>query len=341
MKRFVVLLLVALPVLLKAQVISGKVFLEGTTTPINNASIYINGSTNGTSTDASGSFSLKVDNTLIPLIISCVGFYSTTTADYSIGKPLIIYLKTKAHIMHVVDIGSDGMSRIEKMKLFKREFLGTTSNAQSCIITNEDDIELKYIKSKTILTAECSSPIVIQNKKLGYTLHYYLDDFNYNKKGNTIFTGNCLFKETQKSKDANELKEITKRREDVYAVSRMYFIRALWSNHIEEAGITLYNSEYEGWSQAGYDGIIKTDSAGNKYLMPYVIRVVFFGDIHHISSITKKTPLAYIDKNGFYGAGLQWSGQMSKQRVGDLLPFEYKSPLDITINQRRRKTVAQ
>ncbi|WP_311951726.1 DUF2927 domain-containing protein [Mucilaginibacter terrae] len=44
------------------------------------------------------------------------------------------------------------------------------------------------------------------------------------------------------------------------------------------------------------------------------------------------TKFSYIDKDGFYGAGLRWSGKLSNQRIGDLLPFEYQ-PQNKIINK--------
>jgi hypothetical protein len=314
----------------QAQFVTGRVLRFGTTEPIAKASVYISNSMKGTTSNAVGAFSLRVDNNKIPIVVSCIGYYSETVTAFSAGKPVVVYLKAKENTMHVVQIGTEGL---EKMRIFRREFLGTSDIARSCIITNEADIELKYTKGKRVLTAECSNPIVVQNPKLGYTIQYFLDKFEYTK-AKTTYIGNYLFTETSNTQSLNEEKEIAKRREEVYVLSRMFFIRSLWNDRLEEAGMEIFNSEFDA---IPIHKTLYVDSLRNKYIKPYSLHVCYYGDYKHFTDILKETEFAYIDKNGFYDPNILWGGLMGSQRVGDMLPFEYKSKFDVIGYKRRKK----
>jgi hypothetical protein len=54
------------------------------------------------------------------------------------------------------------------------------------------------------------------------------------------------------------------------------------------------------------------------------IKIVYLGNLKHTCMIPKSGAVE-ISENGYYNPEqISWSGTMSKQRVGDLLPFEYK-----------------
>jgi hypothetical protein len=63
---------------LRAQILRGQVFRSGkdSTLTVANASIYYSGSMAGTSTVADGNFTIKAKTKNIPLIVSCIGYYS-------------------------------------------------------------------------------------------------------------------------------------------------------------------------------------------------------------------------------------------------------------------------
>ncbi|RZA01257.1 MAG: carboxypeptidase-like regulatory domain-containing protein [Sphingobacteriaceae bacterium] len=142
-----------------AQAIKGKVFDSTNGKPIPNASIYLNGSSKGTTSNEQGEFSLSTLETNIPLIVSCVGYQSETIINYT-GKVLNVMLKPRTQELKEVVIG--GMSREEQLKIFITQFIGSTS--KDYIITNTDDIDFKYRKKTKTLEAAASQPLIIYNK---------------------------------------------------------------------------------------------------------------------------------------------------------------------------------
>src|SRR5260370_25695041 len=78
--------------LLRAQEIKGKVIDAESGKPIIGASVYLNGTYKGTSSNKEGSFIINSTERNIPLIVSYVGYESQTISNYS-GKNLAIQLK--------------------------------------------------------------------------------------------------------------------------------------------------------------------------------------------------------------------------------------------------------
>lgn len=233
--------------------------------------------------------------------------------------PVKVYLNLKINQLREVVIGDDGLSRKAKVKLFREQFLGTSANALSCVITNMDDIVLNYNKKSKTLTASCNTAIDIVNKNLGYRINYYLDNFVKSPK-QTSFTGNFIFSEQMNPADE---KRMLRNRENAYEGSRMQFIRALWSDNLGTTGFRLYNTMFEKLSA---DSVICLNTANEKEIcLNERIIVAYTGYDYRrkLTYLSQTSPGAYIDKNGFYNSSLQWTGPMSAERVGDLLPYDY------------------
>ncbi len=216
------------------------------------------------------------------------------------------------------------MDRKDEIAIFLREFIGNSVYANSCTIKNMDDINLFYSKKTGVLTASADKPLIIENKKLGYTITYFLDNFSRTYK-NVQYAGNYIFNEvpaaTPKARE-----KIIANREDAYVGSRMQFIRALWHETIDKTGFRLYNGSIQPLSERD---IVKHDSLQQKYIvLENRVFVYHRSDMRHPNSIASKMPYSFIDGDGYYGAGLQWGGPMGNQRIGDLLPFEYHSASD-------------
>lgn len=301
-----------------SQTITGKVYRDSTGTPIPAATVYYGGTMQGTITNNNGEFELPAKQQQVPIVASCVGYYSSTV-KYEPGKPLKIYLKPKITLLQTVTIRADGMERQQEEKMFIREFLGSSAFAKSCTITNMDDITLFYSEKNKLLTASCDKPIIIENRALGYSISYYLDRFE-NSDSRVLYTGNYIFKELSPDPDAATLRN----REVAYKGSRMQFIRNLWNHTLGRSGFSIYNRYNFPLKE---DHILTTDSLQQKYIHWQNGRIyVTHGKTSTVSTLEDR---AFINKDGFYSAGLQWSGPMANQRIGDLLPFEYISATDV------------
>lgn len=324
MKKFILIILFLIGHLhLQAQTISGVVYRAGTDTSLPDVTVYYNGSTIGTITDQTGHFELPIKNSHIPLTVSCVGYYSVTLNDIRQDTVLKIYLKPKVESLAEVVISADNISREKKVEMFTKEFLGISDNALSCKITNIDDVNLVFNNKTKTLLATCSTPLIIENKRLGYTIKYYLDNFEKHPK-TVLISGNYFFKDNYSVTNPISAQ---RNREKAFEGSRLQLIRALWDNTLKESDFKIYTADYKPLTA---DSILAKDSLNYKYIkIRKKIFVIYMNSAMEITSLTQNAEKSFIDGDGFYGAGLIWGGQLGFQRIGDLLPFEYISKKEI------------
>ncbi|MEI7660706.1 MAG: carboxypeptidase-like regulatory domain-containing protein [Bacteroidota bacterium] len=82
----------------------GKVFEQGTKSPVANANLSVSGSRVGTVTDKHGAFSFYIDTIPGTLVISYVGFETKTILLDETSYSLTLYLNRKASELHEVEI---------------------------------------------------------------------------------------------------------------------------------------------------------------------------------------------------------------------------------------------
>ncbi len=59
-----------------------------------------------------------------------------------------------------------------KWQVFKQHLLSTSENADKCKILNKEVLQFDYDPKTNIMEAWAFEPLVIENKALGYVLHY-------------------------------------------------------------------------------------------------------------------------------------------------------------------------
>jgi len=307
------------------QVIKGTIFDINTKSTIYSASVYFNGTSVGTLSDENGNFQLDISkyHPSMPLTISAIGYYSVTLKDFSTVKPNLVYMNPKLFELNEVTVNAKfhGLQRSENLTIFRNEFLGTTGNAMNCKITNEDDIRFKYSANKDTLKAYATKPILIDNKALGYKITYYLDKFEYDKPGKSfLFKGSIIFQEDSTSKDSKK-SYFERKRKLAYLGSRIHFFRALWTNDINSAGFTVRNSANE---IVHYDKIVFQKDNRTKYLKcPGGLGISYFTK-QPTSFIVFLKESVFFDPNGYFEPdGIIWEGEIARQRVADLVPYDY------------------
>lgn len=314
MRFFHLAVLVFLGFLAKAQSIRGVVLDSISGKPIGGAVVYIDKTFKRDVTDTSGVFELVSPGTRFPIMVSSMGYHTKAIATYPDNNLLKVYLTPKPFELKMVTIGSDGMEMADKIRIFKREFLGTSSNARKCEIENIDDIDFLYDKSSGMLTASAGKPVIIHNKELGYRLQYYLTSFTYSP-GLISLVGNELFEEDILGK-AMDTVAVKGKRAGTYLGSRMHFIRSLWNNDLANNNFKVYDINNNSLSYSDIVGI-KDDQKFIRFIP--ILKILY----RNKSGFAQLSGEIYIDSNGFYSAGITWREDLGKKRVGDLLPFEY------------------
>lgn len=305
-----------------SQVIKGTVIDKQSQCPVGYASVYFDGTFVGTIADQNGNFTLDVSKYVsMPLTISAVGYYSSTTDNFLTATPFIIRLDQKIYSIKEVVVNGKSLEkeRKENLDIFKEHFIGTTTNAKKCIILNENDITFNYYSDGDTLKAFASKPILIENRALGYNVLFYLNKFEYYRKSKRVtFLGSIFFDENITFKEQPK-RYYDRKRIHAYRGSRMHLFRTLWSEDSLSTGFTLKDSAF---NRVSFKSIVKHDSVGQKYLKyKGRLRIDYYNSKSQILFLKKEIIL---DKTGYFDpTETRWTGELSKRLIADWLPYEY------------------
>ena len=324
MKRIILTLLVLGPVWpLYGQVLKGMVLDEQSGKAIDFASVFFNGTFLGTTTGQDGSFELDVSRYRNrPLSVSAVGYYPRSISGYDPTESLEIKLRPRVFEIEEVTIAAKSLVRKRKacLRIFRREFIGLSSNAHKCYILNEDDIRFNYGSDKDTLKAYASKPLQIMNLSLGYDITYHLDRFEYRRKTQTtLYTGDIIFNRDLGDNEKDQVK-FKRRRAYAYSGSCSHFFRSLWADELDGSGFFIRRARNDETLE--YEDLVFQDLQGMKYLICHEdLDVDFYENPSHMSFIKNKV---YFEQDGYYDpVAVIWSGTMAKQRIADFLPYEY------------------
>ncbi len=326
--------------------ITGTVYDKANNRPVPGATVYLDNTSVYTVTGADGKFTLKTKQKLnTPLIIHHLSYNTLIIKnpfDHFTGE---IYLEEKGYVLKEALIEGDKFTRAQKMKAFKEHFLGTTKAGKSCEITNEDDIRLYYNINDNTLTAKTDAPIVVNNKYLGYTIEFNLMEFEvmykmYSLKHDaarqSFFAGTSLF--IDREADSKKIKE---RRNDSYDRSSIHFFKHLINHSLDSSNFTIYNQSQQRITSGECFNISDTLSQKLVRIKPEAFTNFKAKEIslyshrkkldirykkRYPSAIYFKTDSLLIGVNGLlYNLhDVLYSGEMSRQKLGDMLPLDYE-----------------
>ena len=331
-----------------AQVIMGTV-VDEMKLPMPGASVFLDGTSAGTVTEADGTFSLTAKTSINTRLVVSMSGYETLTVDEPFGQPKFLFIMTpKSEELKQVVITSDGFSRKEKMQAFMREFLGDNRPGRSCTIKNPDDIELYYNRKTNKLTAKCENPILIRNDYLGYDIAFSLVDFfvefnRYSLKAQDarkfFYAGTSSY-----SPLLGKPGKFEKNRNRSYKGSSMHFYRTLCLNEWHRDGFQLFDGSFQA-AASDHFKIEETDQFYTvKLLTPNPVKVTGLSnpipvnrsfnllfDKSAQSRITFQADNLKVDKFGNLATpyDVMFSGEIGSKRLGHLLPLDYEAPEDI------------
>ena len=338
--------------------ITGKVMDAATKSPLQGASVFAQNTTIGTATDATGTFTLWLNNGGYDLAISFTGYetYSKriTTADAA-DKNIVIELKQKEKSLEEVAIKSSNEVKdgwIKYGDFFTENFIGKTPNSQRCTIKNKEALKFYFSKKRNRLKVLASVPVEIENPALGYLLKYTLDSFVYDyNTAATFFTGYPLFEEMQTT-DAAQATAWHAARMQAYKGSILHFMRSVYNKNLQDEGFEIQflvknNSQDTAIQLANLYGALnfnKDDSTGIVEISPNQpdVAVLYkkeepakeylalFEDAPKkfelsVINITPSQNIA-IEQNGFYydQNDMIATGYWAWEKAGDMLPYDFK-----------------
>ena len=264
MKRLLFTFLSFIPVALFGQTtIIGVVLDSLTQEPLPSATVYVNGTTQGTATDANGRFELKDVSLPATVVFSFVG-YETQALDLvrNPGK-MTIRLKTNDELPEIVVSGKFNKNRKEDTDYFKSKFLGDDRWGKHATIKNKSvlmfynsydtisytrEIVLPYssyenriIETTRTFTAWATEPLIIDLPLLGYEL--YVDLVKFTVVEDKVHTqsdmlGYFYYKPYEQLKK-RQAQDIEANRRRAYYSSSQHFLRSFADNRLAENGYVL------------------------------------------------------------------------------------------------------
>ena len=321
---------------LNSQIVIGKIVNEQKS-PLTGVNVYYDGTTIGTIIDFNGQFSLNYGSKLnAVLVISSVGYQTEFITDLGNKPELYIVLHPVAQILKEVIVSRDGFSRQQKIKLFREQFLGTTTVGKKAIIENEDDIYFEYNKKINMLTAFSEKPLVINNSALGYRIIYELLDFKtyfYKFSINSRDLKKSYYAGVSRFEVINNTEKIVKRRVKSYQGSQLQFFRTMADNLWNKDNFLLFKGSFQANPK---DFFTIKDTLNIKRItvakqikgldkIKFVAEFGLLYDNKDQSKVIFETTTFYIDQfgNNSNAENILFSGKMIEQKVGDMLPLNF------------------
>jgi hypothetical protein len=213
--------------------------------PIPGATIFIGDSRKVTASDSEGRFTLsQVQPGNYNLVVKMMGYVILQHGFMLQNKDVRFRFKLQEDNVMLNTVNITSMSLAERKRLlaiFMECFLGRSKNAARCKILNTDDIRIQFDRKRNILTASSSDFLIIENKALGYTMKYLLNNFTYDRSGprSVIRFDGTLFFEDMKGNVVQQ-KRWVEERVDTYLGSVPHFFRSMFSNTLDENGFVVY-----------------------------------------------------------------------------------------------------
>ena len=239
---YLISILFWIPTLVAQQVVTGRITDATDGKPLLYASIFIANTTVGTYSDESGNYKITIQGEgVYEIVVTYLGY-----------EPFLHKIETPK-ALHQIDIA---MKRIDvKMKelivtpsknylKFEKDFfwfklLGVKPSKSGLEVLNPEKVNFYMYSEEKVFIAECDEPIEIINHEMGYHVRYVLQSFKFDfKTYSTFIQGQPFFKELI-SKNIRQRNNWEKKRQEVYAVSIVHFMRALYLDQLHEEGFLL------------------------------------------------------------------------------------------------------
>ena len=207
--------------------------------PLEMANVFIANTTMHTTTNAEGTFSIKVPLSGFQLAVSFVGYGAVaipSNAFANLTTVFVIELFPETNSIKPVNILSL-KKRQQMLKIFRDNLLGTSAIADKAKILNLDEVSIDL--TDDILTVTSDNALEIVNPELNYRITFLLSHFMMNFKTHmSSYTGYPSFSDLKPVTDKNR-KQILKRRKQAYLGSPMHFMRSVYNDQFMEEGFVV------------------------------------------------------------------------------------------------------
>jgi hypothetical protein len=221
-----------------AQAIRGRIIGKTDRQALGFASIFLNNTQKGGTTDENGNFSISgLKSGTYELVASYVG-YQTFFQSIQIEQndvEIIIELTPQTVELQEVVVTEDKNWKYN-YETFIKAFIGQTPNSKNCQIINPDILSIKFDADSSLLKVKSKDFLIIENQALGYRLKYLLKSFRLNLRQNYQAHWGFTFFEELKPKSPKQAQKWQKNRQEAYLGSSQHFLRAVYDQNYEQEG---------------------------------------------------------------------------------------------------------
>ncbi len=362
MKGTITLLLLMISVFGTAQEqITGRVLEAGSNTPVSFATVYLNGTTIGTTTDDDGSFVLNKVSYPCQLVVSHISYKTLfVTINEPQGAPLKILIEANAVDLRSVEVEDKNLRARNELE-FAQAFVGMDFYGEKAKLTNPEVLfftrdkkktKSGYMRSKN-LKASSNQALIIEQPELGYKIHadlafFQIDYGSFLGQDGASFYQCYYFFEPYQSDKKQKQKKWNKQRNAAYYHSAMHFMRSLYQQDLAGNGYRLCerveNPQTKEVSYLDYpigkhlemlpDSTMKIAGLKDQRLYifyypknqkrePLDISTKISGQFEQ-SILQFSADAAIIRSNGTTpGLEIQFGGMIAEKKVGALLPDDF------------------
>ncbi len=316
--------------------------LSGEVLPFVN--VYFQGSTIGTQTDENGNFRLSnIKPGKYKLVASMVSFKANIrvlTLEKDIKGLNIKLEEDQTALKELKVVGKRDKEWESNFKDFSVEFLGSYFKKKDVFIKNKEVVNFE--KNSESYKATAYEPLVIENLKLGYRVHFILENFEKTESRITI-NGIPRF-ENLTPLDENQKLLWEKNRIQAYRGSLKHLVKAILYRQLK---VQNFQCQY---LETDIDNMVFREIAayGNNQQLKFVdsnlvyrtnLENVFQVNFKHRllvkywngnkwleQSVLKQQMPIEVDEIGnvFDPMSIEISGKMAERRMGNLLPFDFE-----------------
>ncbi|MEO9872668.1 carboxypeptidase-like regulatory domain-containing protein [Ekhidna sp.] len=227
--------------------LSGTVYNEEGQ-PLNNANIFLDGTTIGMSSDIDGNYKLEsIPPGFYNVVFSHVGYKNAVyeLSENNGGARIQDHqMELDLGQLEEVQVISDRISQTaiswqSHYSTFMVELLGQSKQAENCVIENPETLNFSYHRLDETLRAYSQYPLQIRNEALGYRISYFLEFFQ-RKDTDLRFRGKIRFKNLEPT-NRGDIREWRKNRKESYNGSFNHFKKSLLNGELRKEGFRIYS----------------------------------------------------------------------------------------------------
>ncbi len=335
---FVIACIASCPAIAAGGTITGVVSDSVSHLPLGDVNVFLASTTRGTTTGMDGRF--RIDN-IAPgfyrLVASHVGYHMVALEMQIDGdESHVVNLRLGQRLLsepevEVIVPRPEEWHRL--FAIFRKEFLGESRNAEKTRILNPEVVNLGLNPVTKMVTATSDSPVLVENRSLGYMVSAEILTFEWSTDGEfgkyEIFPRFAPLRSQNVGVEASW--EVNRR--ETYRGSQRHFFASLIAGTLSREGFTVNTGSLMALRGGTYHPLSPEDFSLDRGASPgvWVLKFRNWWEVHFqegrfrlTSYFAIKTGTILIDGRGSLAdpLGIDVVGDWTHNRVADMLPTE-------------------